>query len=48
MAKSTKSKEEILSRFQEAEEHSNQLFALLDELAQKHGQSVNMKNVLSD
>ena len=48
MAKSTRSKEEILSRFQEAEEHSNLLFALLDELAEKHGQSVNMKNVLSD
>ena len=48
MAKSTQAKEEILSRFQEAEEHSNQLFALLDELSQKHGQSVNMKDVLTD
>jgi hypothetical protein len=48
MAKSAQSKEEILSRFQKAEEHSNQLFALLDELAQEHGQSVNMKDVLAD
>ncbi len=47
MAKSEQSKEEILSRFQEAEEHSNQLFALLDELAEKHGHSVDMKNILS-
>jgi len=47
MAKSEQSKEEILSRFQEAEEHSNQLFALLDELAEKHGDIVNMKNILT-
>jgi len=48
MAKSTDSKEEILSRFQEAEEHSNQLFLLLDELAKEHGHSINMKDVLID
>ena len=46
MAKSEQSKEEILSRFQEAEEHSNQLFALLDELAEKHGHSFNMRDIL--
>jgi len=45
MAKS-ESKEEILLRFQEAEEHSNQLFSLLDELAEKHGDSISMKNIL--
>ena len=48
MANTTQSKEEILSRFQKAEEHSNQLFDLLDELASKHGQSVNMKNILHE
>jgi methyl-accepting chemotaxis protein/uncharacterized CHY-type Zn-finger protein len=48
MAKSTEAKEEILSRFQAAEEHSNQLMALFDELAQEHGESVNMKDILTD
>lgn len=48
MAKSEQSKEEILLRFQEAEEHSNQLFALLDELAEKHGHSFNMRDILAE
>ncbi len=46
MAKSEQSKDEILSRFQEAEEHSNQLFTLLDELAEKHGRDISIQNVL--
>ena len=46
MAKSELSHKEILSRFQEAEEHSNQLFELFDELVEKHGDIVNIKEML--
>ena len=40
------SKDEIMKRFQSAEEHSNKLFALLDELANEVGADVNMGEVL--
>jgi methyl-accepting chemotaxis protein len=41
------SKEEIVGRFREAEEHSKELFALMDQLAEEIGDSVNMDNVLA-
>ena len=46
MAKSTE-KEKILSNFQIAEENSNKLFALLDQLAMETGEDINMKEVLN-
>ena len=42
-----KSKEAIMKNFQEAEEHSNKLFALMDELANEIGHSVDMSEVLA-
>jgi len=41
-----KEKDEILSRFSAAEEASNQLFALLDDLASEVGPSVDMREIL--
>ncbi|MCD6433064.1 MAG: CZB domain-containing protein [Sulfurimonas sp.] len=46
MAKN-KSKDEIMKRFQDAEEHSNTLFALMDTLAHEVGQDVDMNEVLA-
>ena len=40
------SKDEIMKRFQTAEEHSNKLFALFDELANEVGSDVNMSEVI--
>ena len=42
-----KSKEAIMKRFQDAEEHSNKLFALMDQLAVEVGSSINMQDVLA-
>ncbi len=42
-----KSKETIMKNFQDAEEHSNQLFALMDELANEVGHDINMSEVLA-
>jgi len=42
-----KSKEDIMKRFQDAEEHSNKLFALLNQLVVEVGSSINMKDVLA-
>jgi len=46
MAK-TDSKEEIVGRFKEAEEHSRELFALMDQLADEMGGTVDMHDVLA-
>jgi len=46
MAKN-KSRDDIMKRFEDAEEHSNKLFSLMDELAAELGKSVNMKEVLA-
>ncbi len=40
------SKEDIMRRFQEAEEHSNQLFALIDNLVDEVGASQNMSEII--
>jgi len=42
-----KSKDKIMKNFQEAEEHSNKLFALMDELAEEVGHDIDMNEVLS-
>jgi len=41
------SKEEIVGRFREAEEHSKELFALMDQLAEDVGGDVDMSEVLA-
>ena len=41
------SQEEIMKRFSDAEEHSNKLFALMDELADEVGSNVDMSEVLA-
>lgn len=41
------SKEAIMKRFQDAEEHSNKLFTLMDDLANEVGSSVDMNEVLA-
>jgi hypothetical protein len=41
------SKEEIVRRFRDAEEHSTELFALMDQLAEEVGGEVNMSEVLA-
>ncbi|RLB76047.1 MAG: hypothetical protein DRH15_13160 [Deltaproteobacteria bacterium] len=46
MAKN-KSKDDIMKRFEDAEEHSNKLFTLMDELAAEVGSSINMREVLA-
>jgi len=46
MAK-TNSKESIVSKFKEAEEHSKELFALMDQLAEDIGDGVDMSEVLA-
>ncbi len=42
-----KSKGDIMKRFQDAEEHSNKLFTLMDQLADEIGSSVHMSEVLA-
>jgi methyl-accepting chemotaxis protein len=42
-----KSKDAIMKNFQDAEEHSNKLFALMDELANEIGHDVDMSEVLA-
>ena len=42
-----KSKDAIMKNFQDAEEHSNKLFALMDELANEMGHDVDMSEVLA-
>jgi hypothetical protein len=42
-----KSKDAILKRFQEAEEHSNKLFELMDQLVEAVGEDINMGEVLA-
>ncbi len=42
-----KSKDDIMKRFQDAEEHSNQLFGLMDKLASEVGHNVDMNEVLA-
>ena len=46
MSKNTE-KDAIMKRFQEAEEHSSQLFTLMDNLADDIGENVNMDEVLA-
>ena len=46
MAKN-KSKDDIMKRFEDAEEHSNKLFALMDELAAEMGSSIDMREILA-
>jgi methyl-accepting chemotaxis protein len=46
MAKN-KSKDAIMTKFQEAEEHSNKLFALMDTLAEEVGGDIDMSEVLA-
>ena len=46
MAK-TDSKEDIVGRFKEAEEHSKELFALMDQLAEDAGGTVDMNDILA-
>ena len=41
-----KSKEQIMKRFQDAEEHSNKLFALMDTLAIEVGKDIDMGEVI--
>ena len=40
-------KEEILGRFRDAEEHSEKMFALMDQLTEELGDNINMKEVLA-
>ena len=42
-----KSKDDIMKRFEEAEEHSNKLFALMDELSHEVGHSIDMREILA-
>jgi len=42
-----KSKDKIMKNFQEAEKHLNQLFTLMDQLAEEIGEQVNMSDVLA-
>jgi len=42
-----KEKDAIMKRFQEAEDHSNKLFSLMDDLAENLGADVNMNEVLA-
>jgi len=46
MAKN-KSKDDIMKRFETAEEHSNKLFSLMDELSIELGHSIDMREVLA-
>ncbi len=46
MAKN-KSKDDIMKRFEDAEEHSNKLFALMDDLAREMGPSIDMREILA-
>ncbi len=46
MAKN-KSKDDIMQKFQDAEEHSNKLFSLMDELADEIGEDIDMNEVLA-
>jgi len=41
-----KSKEQIMQNFQDAEEHANKLFNLMDDLANEVGSTINMSEVL--
>jgi methyl-accepting chemotaxis protein len=41
------SKEEIVGRFREAEEHSKELFLLMDQLAQEMGDNIDMNEVVA-
>ena len=41
-----KSKEQIMQNFQDAEEHANKLFDLMDDLANEVGSTINMSEVL--
>jgi hypothetical protein len=42
-----KEKDKIIETFSQAEEHSNKLFSLLDQLAIESGESVNMKDIIA-
>ncbi len=42
-----RSKDDILTHFKEAEEHSNKLFSLMDTLAQEVGDNIDMSKVLA-
>jgi len=42
-----KSKDDIMRKFQEAEDHSNKLFALMDDLANDVGHDIDMSEVLA-
>ncbi|WP_152183214.1 MULTISPECIES: methyl-accepting chemotaxis protein [Sulfurimonas] len=46
MAKSD-SKDEIVNRFKKAEEHSNIMFSLMDQLVEELGDNINMSNVVA-